>query len=86
MSVARNSGAACGAGFLGEVNHGDEIGPCPSCGAAISSSSAPNPNYGGQIETIVMHPIPFCDYFGATSAETMVHDMLLRMMARAGKA
>lgn len=77
---------ACAAGDLVALSEADDLGPCPSCGAMIATSNESNPHNGGQIEPTVIHPIPFCAYFGQTDADAIVHDMLVAAQSKAAKA
>lgn len=75
MTERKHDGSKCGAGHLGAVDHGDEIGPCPSCGAPIHVSTVQHPHTGRPTE-ILLHEIPFCSYFGATDPDAIIQDLL----------
>lgn len=66
--------SAAGAGDLGVVPGGAVLGPCPSCQAEIRSVMVPNPN-SGQVERALMHPVPFCSYFGETDSAKIEHEI-----------
>ena len=55
-----------GAGDAGAVDSGDVLGPCPSCTADLSVGQVLNPRTG-HVERALMHPVPFCTYYGETS-------------------
>ena len=57
---------AAGAGDAGPVDDGDLLGPCPSCGADLYVGRVQNPRTG-RVERALMHPVPFCTYYGETS-------------------
>lgn len=76
MVNRRYGGDAAGAGELPPVDVGTTIGPCPSCGAEISIGMAPDPHSGGKPTKTLMHPMPFCHYFGATSPEEIERAIL----------
>lgn len=62
---------AAGAGDLGKIGELDaeeQVGPCPDCGAEIREGSIVNPNTGVRMRGL-LHPVPFCTYFGETDAE-----------------
>jgi len=59
--------AAAGAGDLGPVQSGEVLGACPSCGAELSVCTAVNP-HSGRTERGLLHPVPFCSYFGEVDA------------------
>jgi hypothetical protein len=56
---------AAGAGDVGAIAMGTSIGPCPSCGAELRVTSAVNPTTGRR-ERALIHPVPFCAYYGET--------------------
>lgn len=58
---------AAGAGDVGDVAGGTVIGPCPSCGAELSVAHVENP-HTGRVERALMHPVPFCTYYGETDS------------------
>ena len=61
---------AAGAGDLGGVEEGDLLGPCPSCAAELRVSHAKNP-HTGRVGRVIMHPMPFCTYYGETDPATI---------------
>ena len=61
---------AASGGDLGGVDDGMRIGPCPSCGAELRACLARDPT--GRVERALVHPVPFCSYFGETSSEEIV--------------
>jgi hypothetical protein len=65
---------AAGAGSVGAVADGQIIGPCPSCGAELRIGMAQNP-VTTFIERALMHPVPFCTYFGETAPEAIERDI-----------
>jgi hypothetical protein len=65
--------SAIGAGDVGGV-HGESIGPCPSCGAELHAGRALNP-HTGRVERAMMHPVPFCTYYGETDPAAIERDI-----------
>jgi hypothetical protein len=61
---------AAGAGDVGGVDEGEVLGPCPSCGADLRVAYVKNPR-SGRIERALMHPVPFCTYYGETDPTTI---------------
>jgi hypothetical protein len=59
-----------GAGDAGAIEGGDVLGPCPSCGADLHVCQAENPRTG-RVERAIMHPVPFCTYYGETDSEAI---------------
>jgi len=68
---------AAGAGDLGGVEIGDVLGPCPSCTAELHVGHIQNP-HTGRIGRVIMHPMPFCTYYGETDPETIERDVRAR--------
>lgn len=66
---------AAGAGELPPIPVGEALGPCPSCNAELCAVEAVNPNTGRPTRALV-HPIPFCTYFGETTSEVIEQDIL----------
>lgn len=66
--------SAAGAGDLGSVDEGDLLGPCPSCAAELHVGYAHNPSTG-RVERTIMHPVPFCTYYGETDPTTIMRDV-----------
>jgi hypothetical protein len=56
---------AAGAGDVGDVDGGEVLGPCPSCAADLLVVLVEHPRTG-RVERAIIHPVPFCTYFGAT--------------------
>ena len=54
-----------GAGDAGAIDGGDVLGPCPSCAAELRAGLVKNPR-SGRVERALMHPVPFCTYYGET--------------------
>lgn len=54
-----------GAGDAGTVDTDEVLGPCPSCGAELHVAHVDNP-FTGRMMRALMHPIPFCTYYGET--------------------
>ena len=72
MSGRRYDGRAAGAGELPPVEStGEILGPCPSCGALVSIGTTPDPRNKNRPTRMLMHPMPFCHYFGATDANVI---------------
>jgi hypothetical protein len=67
---------AAGAGELPAIGTGTPLGPCPSCGDLISIGTEPNPRDAGKPTRCLLHPIPFCHYFGATDADIIEREIL----------
>ena len=63
-----------GAGDAGAIDSEDVIGPCPSCGADLSAGRAQNP-HTGRVERVLMHPVPFCTYYGETDPDAIERDI-----------
>ena len=61
---------AAGAGDAGAVDVGDVLGPCPSCGADLYVGHVEHP-HTGRVERALMHPAPFCTYYGETDPDTI---------------
>jgi len=67
---------AAGAGDVGAVvDSGEILGPCPSCGAELRSGRVEDPRTG-RIERALMHPVPFCTYYGETEPDTIERDIM----------
>jgi hypothetical protein len=65
---------AAGGGDAGDVAAGDRLGSCPSCGAELRTTLARDPTTG-RVERAILHPIPFCSYFGETDPTTIECDI-----------
>ena len=65
---------AAGAGDAGAVDSGEFLGPCPSCGADLHVGPVNNP-HTGRVERALMHPVPFCTYYGDTDPDTIERDI-----------
>jgi hypothetical protein len=71
--MKRYSLEAAGAGDLGSVIFkAEDVGPCPSCGATVSMTRAANPHNHGELTAALIHPVPFCHYFGITPSEAIL--------------
>ena len=70
---------AAGAGDVGAVDSGEVLGPCPSCGAELHEAHVKHPRTG-RLERAIMHPVPFCTYYGETHP-----DVIERAIERAKK-
>ena len=59
------------AGDVGKIDDRDfeVLGPCPGCGARFVKKG-PHPDG----RTVLLHPMPFCNYYGATSPEKIEKD------------
>jgi len=68
---------AAGAGDVGTVGAGEPLGPCPSCGSELSVVLAKDPRSGGMGRAI-LHPVPFCTYFGETDPSVIERAVLHR--------
>jgi hypothetical protein len=53
------------AGDVGPVHADEQLGPCPSCAAEICAAMVRNP-HTGKVGRAMLHPMPFCTYFGVT--------------------
>jgi hypothetical protein len=56
------------------VSGGKVLGPCPSCGTELLAALVKNPNTG-RIARALMHPMPFCTYYGETDPATIERDV-----------
>lgn len=65
---------AAGAGDVGSVSGGDVLGPCPSCDAELLVVHVENPNTR-RVERGIMHPVPFCTYYGETDPLIIERDV-----------
>ncbi len=65
---------AAGGGDAGAVPDGEVLGPCPSCSADLRVSHARDPRTG-RVGRVIMHPVPFCTYYGETDPETIERDV-----------
>jgi hypothetical protein len=66
---------AAGAGDLPPIPAGEVLGPCPSCRSEIRIVEAVNP-HTGKLTRGLVHPIPFCTYFGKTASEVIERAIL----------
>lgn len=67
---------AAGGGDLGDIKleKRRDVGPCPSCSEPLIAGVTVHP--GTQMPAMVMmHPEPFCTYFGVTSPEQIEQDV-----------
>jgi hypothetical protein len=67
---------AAGAGDAGDVVADEVVGPCPSCGAELLACHVTNP-ITKRVERALMHPVPFCSYYGETDPSQIERDMQL---------
>ncbi len=74
MKGARHGSDACGAGDLGAVKAGKDLGPCPSCGSLLKLGTGVDPT-DGKVRDMLLHPMPFCDYFGASDPDVVMRDL-----------
>lgn len=65
---------AAGAGDAGKVLAERELGPCPGCGAMLLDADLRHPHTGKPARGI-LHPVPFCNYYGATDPEDIEADI-----------
>jgi hypothetical protein len=65
---------AAGGGNVGGVMADEVVGPCPSCGAELLACRLKNP-VTGRIERALMHPVPFCTYYGETDPVDIERDI-----------
>jgi hypothetical protein len=72
MKSAPELAPAAGGGDAETIDGGEVIGPCPSCGADLSVALAKNPRTG-RVERALMHPVPFCTYYGETHPDAIEH-------------
>lgn len=72
---ARFGVEAAGAGDAGEVGGITPFGACPSCGGDLSIGAAEDPHNGNRLSRVLLHVIPFCDYYGRTSPEQIMADV-----------
>ena len=63
-----------GAGDAGAVETNKVLGPCPSCKADLYVGPVQNP-HTGRVERALMHPVPFCTYYGETDPDTIERDI-----------
>jgi hypothetical protein len=66
--------SAAGAGDAGNIDNGEPLGPCPSCGAELIVALATHPQTG-RVESALMHPVPFCTYYGETDPAAIARDV-----------
>lgn len=65
---------AAGAGNVGGVMPDEVVGPCPSCGAELLACRLKNP-VTGHIDRALLHPVPFCQYYGETDPVDIERDI-----------
>jgi hypothetical protein len=73
---------AAGAGDVGGVEGGEALGPCPSCTASLCVAFVKNPRTG-RVERALIHPVPFCTYYGETDP-TVIEDAVARTRGHGG--
>jgi hypothetical protein len=54
-----------------EVPAGEVLGACPACSAELRVGDLLNP-LSGCVERSLLHPVPFCTYFGETDSSKIV--------------
>ena len=64
-----------GGGDVGAVNSDEILGPCPSCASDLYICHVTNPSTG-RIERALMHPVPFCTYYGETDPTAIERDIM----------
>lgn len=74
MDDRKHGPGAAGAGDVGSIDDGEFLGLCPSCGADLRSTFVPNPRTG-RVQRALVHPIPFCTYYGETDPVTIECDI-----------
>ncbi len=82
-SLRRHDARACNDAEVIEVaDIGEQIGPCPSgCGAILSIGLAPRPSNPRKSERVLMHPIPFCTYYGKVDPDAIIAEVVARAEA-----
>jgi len=65
---------AASAGNLGSIDTGSLLGPCPSFGAELHDTHVKDPRTG-RVERGMVHPVPFCTYFGETDPAVIERDV-----------
>ena len=65
---------AAGAGDVGGVTSDEILGPCPSCAAELHATYVKNPSTD-RVERALMHPVPFCTYYGQTDPDVIECDI-----------
>jgi len=72
MNDKRIYPASAASGGNIESLHSDAVlGPCPSCQATLRFGIAKDPQTE-KLVRVLMHPIPFCGYFGETDPAEIV--------------
>jgi hypothetical protein len=66
--------SAAGAGDAGPVFADTVLGPCPSCAADLIVGHARDPRTGRE-GRVILHPLPFCTYYGETDPAAIEHDV-----------
>ena len=65
---------AAAAGEVGSVDADEILGPCPSCAAELRVGRVKNPSTG-RVGRALMHPVPFCTYYGETDPASIEGDI-----------
>jgi hypothetical protein len=65
---------AADAGDIGSIDDHEILGPCPSCEAELRVGHVKHP-HTGRIVRALMHPVPFCTYYGETDPATIERDV-----------
>jgi hypothetical protein len=68
-NAPRPHGSEAATGGTRDVGQVDDLAPCPSCSAMLSTGES-----DGMIA--LLHPMPFCDYFGRTAPEVVLDDLM----------
>ena len=63
-----------GGGDARAIDSDEVLGPCPSCAADLCVGRVANPSTG-RIERALMHPVPFCTYYGETDPAAIERDI-----------
>lgn len=76
MTERKYGGEACGAGTIEDVDMSEnvDLGPCPGCAAMLTVGEIPHP-LTQRPARAVLHPLPFCNYYGATDPDQIEADV-----------
>lgn len=75
MTAARFGIEAAGGGDAGAVKDVKRFACCPRCDGTLSTGIANDPLNGNKPTRVLLHSIPFCDYYGRTSPEQIIVDV-----------
>jgi hypothetical protein len=53
---------------------GEALGACPSCGVELRVGDLLDP-LSGRVAKSLLHPVPFCTYFGETDSSEIVTEV-----------